>query len=63
LGGLAGLFVSERLIGYTGSESAMYMVGAVALFVSMLVQLLVASRRPTTARVSDGQPVARADTL
>jgi hypothetical protein len=63
LGGLAGLFVSERLIGYTGSESAMYMVGAVALFGSMLVQLLVDSRWPTTAGISDGQPVASADTL
>ena len=49
LGGLAGLFISERLIRYTGSESAMYLAGAVALFVSMLVQALIVLRRPMTS--------------
>jgi hypothetical protein len=49
LGCLAGLFASERLIVQTGSDAAMYISGAVALLISMLVQLLIASRRSATA--------------
>ena len=44
LGGLAGLFASEKWTAYTGSDGAMFTVGAVALLVSMLVQVLFASR-------------------
>ena len=45
LGGLAGLFASERWMAHTNSDAAMYTVSAVALLVSMLVQILVASYR------------------
>ena len=58
LGCLAGLFATERWTAYTGSDAAMYIVGAVALFVSMLVQVLVASRPPAMADVSAIQPAA-----
>jgi predicted MFS family arabinose efflux permease len=58
LGCLAGLFATETWTAYTGSDAAMYIVGAVVLFVSMLVQVLVASRPPAMTEVSDIQPAA-----
>ena len=44
VGCLAGLYASQRWTAYTGSDAAMYLVGAVALLVSMCVQVWVASR-------------------
>jgi hypothetical protein len=58
LGCIAGLFAAERWTAYTGSEAAMYLVGAVALLVSLLVQVLVASRPPAMAATAAIQPAA-----
>ena len=58
LGCLAGLYASQRWTAYTGSDAAMYMVGAMALLVSMLVQMLVASRPPAPAETSAVQQAA-----
>lgn len=53
VGCLAGLFASERLTIVTGSQGAMYTVGAVALLVSTVVQLTVASRQRAKHRVQE----------
>lgn len=43
LGCVGGLFASQWWMQYTGSDAAMYLVGAVALLVSMTVQVMLAS--------------------
>jgi MFS family permease len=56
VGGLSGLFITEKWMAYVGSDAAMYAVGAVMLLVSMCVQLLVASRSVTLDDLAPIQP-------
>jgi predicted MFS family arabinose efflux permease len=58
VGCLAGLYASQRWTAYTGSNAAMYLVGAVALLVSMCVQVWVASRPPAPADTAAVQQAA-----
>ncbi|MHB9068115.1 MAG: MFS transporter [Pirellulaceae bacterium] len=59
-GCFAGLFAAEKWTAYTGNDAAMYMVGAVMLLVSMLIQMLVTSRPRAMAEISAIQPMAMA---
>jgi len=64
LGSIAGLFISEWVMQWTGNDTNMYLVIAVALLISLAAQLAIASRfRRVVARHVERQAPGSAEVL